>query len=453
LWHAIALALALAGSASPVRADDTAEAAALFSSGNQHLQAAARARGPRRTRELEAALADYFASLRIVRSRNVLFNASLALEMLGRTEEAFNHLVEYLGVPGLSEAERAEATRRLEALRPNVAVLSIRSTPPGAEVWVDRRDLAPRGRTPLELALPAGEHEIWLRAPHHREAQAHATAATGATQTVEVTLAPEPVRLQVLAPADLQLTLDGAPIAAGANVDVLPGVHVVRLEIDGAPAIERRFEVLPGAAPMTIDLEPAVQGIVRRVRSGATLRVLSDVAAQVLIDGTLVGFGSALEVPVPDGEHEITVRADGHEPFVGRRVFTAGERSALAVALSPSPRGGSLTAPRILLGVASGLGLLGGVGLTVAAIRSREDFDRCAAQGLADCAQRADRAETLNLAGDITWVATAAIGATTFVLLFVDDRGRAEPSVGTFSLAALPGGAAIAWSIPLGGAL
>src|SRR5688572_29893881 len=86
--------------------DDTSRATALFASGNQHLQAAQRLRGDRRTRELEAALADYQSSLAIVRSRNVLFNASLALEQLGREGEAFNFLAEYLRVPGLSDDER-----------------------------------------------------------------------------------------------------------------------------------------------------------------------------------------------------------------------------------------------------------------------------------------------------------------------------------------------------------
>src|SRR5687767_5244507 len=116
---ALAIALALATTTLVTEralADDTAEAAALFASGNQHLQASQRLRGERRTRALEAALGDYVASLRIVRSRNVLFNASLALEGLEPHEDAFNYLIEYLGMTGLSETERADGTRRLDAL-------------------------------------------------------------------------------------------------------------------------------------------------------------------------------------------------------------------------------------------------------------------------------------------------------------------------------------------------
>jgi hypothetical protein len=442
---------AMAARPDVARGDETAEAAALFARGNQHLRAAARLRGERRTRELEAALSFYFSSLRIVRSRNVLFNTSLALEMLGREEEAFNYLVEYLGVAGLSDAERNEATRRLESLRPRVAVLTIRSTPPDAEVWVDRRDLASRGRTPLELAVPAGEHQIWLRAPGYREALTRATARIGATVPVAVTLSPEPVRLQVLAPPDLPLTLDGEPIRAGAILEVLPGPHAIRVEVEGADPIERPFEVLPGSAPLTIDLGPAVAAVARR--ETAALRVTSAVAAQVLVDGVVAGMGTEIELAVPRGEREITVRAEGYEPFVARRTFAAGERNLLEVALRPTPSGGALTVPRILFGGAAVLGLIGGVGLTVAAVQSRNDYNGCTEQGRDDCAARADLVDSLNLAGDLTWGVTAAFGITAIVLLLVDDRGRGEPSVGTFSFALRPGGGAVAWSIRFGGEL
>ena len=96
-----AFLLALALLVSPLgggaaRADDVTEAAALFESGNGHFQAGMRVRGARRVRELEAALDDYFASLRLVRSRNVLYNAALVLEQLERWDDAFNYWTEYL---------------------------------------------------------------------------------------------------------------------------------------------------------------------------------------------------------------------------------------------------------------------------------------------------------------------------------------------------------------------
>lgn len=451
----LALALAIFVATPPLdpsiaRADDNAEAAALFASGNAHLQSATRLRGERRTRELEAALGDYVASLRIVRSRNVLFNAALALEMLGRREDSFNYLVEYLAVPGLSESERSEATRRLDALRPSVAVLSIASTPPGAEVWIDRRDLAARGRTPLDFALPAGEHRLWLRAEGHRETEARATATTGTTTPVAVELRPEPVSLQVLAPAEPRLSLDGAPIVAGAHVEIPPGAHVVRLEIEGMPPIERRFEVLPGAAPMVIDLAPAAAGLVRR--ADATLVVASEVAARVLIDGLVVGGGERVEAPVARGEHEIRVEAEGYAPYASRRAFEVGEHAELHVDLVPRG-GGELAAPRVIFGVLTGVGALAVAGTLIANRFALDDSDRCR-MGAA-CESLGDTADAWGYAAYAAIGITSALAITELFLLIADDSGGGS-SDGEFVLAPVPvegGGMLVFGGVLAGGRL
>src|SRR5688572_3267001 len=77
-----ALAIALSGMvAVPLaRADANSEARVFFERGNEHLQRAATLRGSRRTREIEQAVAEYFSSLRIVRTKNCVFNAAVALE-------------------------------------------------------------------------------------------------------------------------------------------------------------------------------------------------------------------------------------------------------------------------------------------------------------------------------------------------------------------------------------
>lgn len=448
---AIAIALAISITVQPAAAqgDDTARASTLFASGNGHLQAAQRARGDRRTRELEAALADYTSALGIVRSRNILFNASVAAEQLGRLDEAFNHMVEYLAVPGLSDTERTEAERREVALRAQVAVLSIDSAPTGAEVWIDRRDLAARGHTPLVVAVPAGDHQLWLRAPGHREAQARATTITGRSAEATITLEPEPVRLQVLAPTEHRLLLDGQPISAGAMLQIAPGPHVIRLEVEGFAPIERRVEIPAGAAPMVIDLAGAVAGLGRR--SDATLVVTASEPAQVLVDGLVVGSGSRLEIPVAEGEHEIRVSAEGRAPFRAQRAFRVGDRAELRVDLLP--QGGSLNGARVAFGVLASLGLAMGVVSTVAVVDAHDHL--CQEPGESDdCAARAEANNTWALVTDVSWIATAALGVTELVLLLIDDGGASE-SRGDFALAPvpLPGGAGLAARFTLGGDL
>ncbi len=421
---------ALVAVASVARADDNAEAAALFASANQHVQAATRLRGARRTRELEAALADYFASLRLVRSRNVVFNASIALEMLDRLDEAWAFLAEYLAVPGLSDAERAAGTERLDALRPRVAVLRVTSTPPGAEIWVDRRDLASRGRTPVEVAVAPGEHRLYLRRAGHRDAEVQASATMGASTDVSATLVAMPVSVQVLAPAEPRLTLDGAAITPGSSIDVAPGSHVLRLEVEGVAPIERRFEVLAGADPMVIDLGPAVSALARGAAS--TLTVESDTAAQIYVDGLVRGHGTRVEVPMAEGTHEVRVVAPGRVPYVAQREFAIGERPTLRVRLTLAPQSGGLDPVRGIFGVAAAVGVVASAIATVWAWQLRQDYDANMSASLYSRLQEAA------LGSDIGWGITAALGVTAIILALVDDSGTEEPSEGAFEVSATP---------------
>ena len=129
--------------------DVNAEARVFFDRGNELFEQAGRARGRRQRRLLEEALQSYVSALRIVRSRNALFNAAVVLEQLERADEAFAYYREYLAIPGLTDDERAQGETRLDGIRPLIAVIDIASTPiAGVQVFVDRLDLAARGETP-----------------------------------------------------------------------------------------------------------------------------------------------------------------------------------------------------------------------------------------------------------------------------------------------------------------
>src|SRR5690606_36466893 len=104
----------------------------------------------------------------------------------------------------------------------------VESTPPGADVRVGRRDLPVRGATPIELALPPGTHPLFLTRAGYAEASGEASATVGSTATVSLALTPEPIAVQVLAPAHGRLTLDDEVIEPGRTLAVAPGAHLVR---------------------------------------------------------------------------------------------------------------------------------------------------------------------------------------------------------------------------------
>ena len=161
-----------------------------FEEGNRLFEQANRARAAQRTELLQRSLEAYVDSLRIVRSRNALFNAAIVLGELGRNDEAFNYFGEYLAIEGLTAADRENATARRDALRSEVAVLQVSSEPEGALLWVDRKDLAPRGETPIELALPPGEHRAFVEKEGFEPVERTQTMVRGVTTMLSLALLP-----------------------------------------------------------------------------------------------------------------------------------------------------------------------------------------------------------------------------------------------------------------------
>jgi hypothetical protein len=175
---------------------ENAEARVYFEEGNRLYEQAGRAHGTQQTKLLQRSLEAYVDSLRIVRSRNALFNAAIVLGELGRNDESFNYFGEYLRIEELPPADREDATRRRDALRSEVAVLQVTTEPGGALLWIDRKDLAPRGETPIELALPAGEHRTFVEKDGYHSVEGMQTVVRGETVIMALPLLPvlvEPV--------------------------------------------------------------------------------------------------------------------------------------------------------------------------------------------------------------------------------------------------------------------
>ena len=122
---------------------ENAEARVYFQEGNRIYKQASGARGAQRTTLLQRSLEAYVDSLRIVRSRNALFNAAIVLGELGRNDESFNYFGEYLRIEELPAGDREDATRRRDALRSEVAVLQVTTDPEGASLWIDKKTWLP----------------------------------------------------------------------------------------------------------------------------------------------------------------------------------------------------------------------------------------------------------------------------------------------------------------------
>jgi hypothetical protein len=457
LLAALAPAAALL-SPSAANADANSEARVFFERANRQLAAALRLRGDRRTSGLEDALGSYVSSLRIVRSRNAVFNAGVTLQELGRADDAFDYFVEYKRMPGLTDAERAEVAARIDAMRPRLALVVIECVPP-AEVRVDRRDLAVRGTTPIELAVSAGEHVVYLSAPGHDDAEQRVTAVTGQTAQLRVRLTPRPGSLRVLAPRDAVVTLDGAAIAANTVVPVQPGPHALRVSLAGRVLSERSVEILPGAPLVELDESRAsAEG------SGGPgqVEIAIDVVAHARIDGEPFGEGRRVVGSLSAGTHRLRVEAAGRLPYESTIAVQSDSRTRVEVTLGVDPEtltdlGAWPTVALVATTSVFTLGLVAGVvagGLNSQYNSDLKDYDPSVSSQAAYDDLSTLRTQVLNLNGlaDVLWVTAAAFGLTTLVLYLLDDGDPGGGSTGSVTVAPLAGagllGAALAWRTP-----
>ena len=304
----------------------------------------------------EEALLEFFSSNRLAHNRNVVFNIARSYEALGRFEEAYRYYAEY-GAEESDATERASAERKLAELAPRVALLRIESTPPGATVYLERKDLGGRGETPLIIAVPPGTHTILLERAGYAPATLAATAERGRevavsapleliVGTVRVTSKPVAASVYVDRVAGSQAPPAGrTPV----TLELTPGRHTVELE--AADHRSQRADVMVRAdalSPLDVTLEA------RPPPSGTVVLASKTAGALVLVDGEASGFTPAV-LSLTTGAHDIEVRGERLTPWhrrvrvdTGARLFydveldeaeqevTAATRSVQTVSTAPA---------------------------------------------------------------------------------------------------------------------
>ena len=223
----LALSFAL-GLAAPALADDVADEADLkFRIGAEAYQ-----RG-----EFKAALEEFLASNRLVPNRNVTYNVARCYDELKQYPEAYRYFT--LALRDETDVDtRARIEHALAAIRQNVAVLEVESEPPGATVFIERRDLGPRGNTPTALGLKPGSYVVLAELPGYYPARLEVPQSLRDGRQVSLKL--EPIFGKVAigdSASGATVRVDdpsAAACAAPCQLDLPEGRHVC---ISSAPAI------------------------------------------------------------------------------------------------------------------------------------------------------------------------------------------------------------------------
>lgn len=303
-FGALLLSLCAALAPLPAAADGTADEADLqFRLGKEEFKKGS----------YEAALAHFFASNRLAPNRNVLFNIASTYEALQRYADAHRYYVD-AQAGETDEKKRADATAALNDLAPKVAVLDVVTDPPGATLYIDRKDLGSVGRAPRPLALAPGKYRVVAELSGYEPATSGEVEVVQGKQT-KVALAltrivgTVHVDLRGGKAAAVRVDDENGPVACTAPCDLTlaPGRHELHFTAEGYQAAPRL--VLVEAKKTT-----AATGTL--VPLTGTVVVRSDERdAVVKVDGKPLGFTPAVVQGIPVGQRKVTVELRGYRPF------------------------------------------------------------------------------------------------------------------------------------------
>lgn len=392
-----------------------------------------RARAAFASREYETALAEFFVVRRLIPNPRVDFNVALCFERLGREPEAFSHFYGFLADPSSRAPELGELRSYAEAavarVAPRVALVEITTTPPGATVYLDRREHGGYGTTPCLLAVAPGEHRVWVELDGYRPAEADLVAVVGERRSL--TLAPSRVvgRLEVTA-----ITPGHARVLDPRGATVASGPTPLRAEL---PPGSYEIEVTAaGRQPWRGVAQVVADEVVRRQAvplpspdAFGDLAVSSNVpGATIELDGRPAGFSPVVLTGLMPGEHQLHVASEDVVPWSGPVAVHAGERTWVTVSLDEPASTVRSPFTWAFGGIALATGFAGAAMAVVAASRHAEFDD--AAEDQRAALRAAGR--SANLTADVL-LGVGAVSLATALTLYVRTArprgGRSEATV------------------------
>lgn len=260
--------------------------------------------------DFTSALQHFLASNRLVPNRNVMFNIARAYEQLGRFADAYRYYVD--ARRGDTEGKlRDQVAAALTRIAPQVAVIEVETSPAGATVYLDRKDLGSVGSTPAQLGLKAGTYSILVELPGYEPAaQNNIQVATGESRPIKLELVRILGRVDLSGPAGTKVRIDDerGPVACvlPCALDLPPGQHIAYFERTGYTVAPQTFAILP---KQTIAVAASSVAVV-----GSLLVSADESNALIEIDGRAVGFTPAVIPNIPIGKRKVRVSLRGYLP-------------------------------------------------------------------------------------------------------------------------------------------
>lgn len=291
----------ICGLAAPVAADGVADEADLqFTMG-----AEAYSKG-----EFTVALEHFLASNRLVSNRNVMFNIARAYEQLGRYPDAYRYYVDVTRGEASDGKLQKDVATALSRIGSRVAVIAVETTPPGATVFLDRRDLGSVGTSPSQLGLKAGTYTIIAELPGFEPiALSGVAVATGEVQRLKLELVRILGKVELMGDPGTRVRIDdergAVACALPCTLDLVPGPHIAYFERPGFTVSPQSFAILE---------KKTVRASANGVAVVGSLLVSADEPnALIEVDGRALGFTPAVLPNIPIGHRKVRVSLRGYQ--------------------------------------------------------------------------------------------------------------------------------------------
>jgi outer membrane receptor for ferrienterochelin and colicins len=377
--------------------------------------------------DYEKALREFFLEQRAAPNPRIAFNIALCFQELKKDEDAYHFFREYLASRDDDPKRRATAESTLRQLESRVARVRVETGAIAADVFVDQRAYGSYGQTPLVIALPVGEHQLWVELAGYRSATAKFTARKGQEARVELNPARILGELDVacLVPATAQITTaDGEAVARGSTplkAKLPPGTYQLTVSAPG---------YLPWAGVTTVVADGVAQATASPQRAPVAtgdITVTSNLpGALVVLDGEPAGFAPTVLSGIAQGRHQLGAKSPGVLPWVGPVDVDAEARSWVTVSLEPPARFHHSSATWLAGGL-GGAALAGAGVFGILAANTHSDF--AAADPSSDRSVLRERGIALNTAADVLLVTgVVALGAAVALYFTTSEKRGRESS-------------------------
>ncbi len=309
----------------PVFADDVADEVDLqFQLGAERYKA----------RDFVGALEHFLASNRLAPNRNVVYNIARTYEQLKRYPEAYRYYVRALD--GEKDAPtRARVEEAIARIAPRVGVLKVETVPPGARLYLDRKDLG--GNAPQRLGLPPGKYRVIAELDGYEDVSSDLVDATvGRESVISLRLVRILGTIHVTgdtAGAEVRLDSEGGPpgCVVPCDLSAVPGTHTMYVSRAGFQSTQI---VVAVTAKETVPVHPP-QLVAFAARTGAVVVEADEPSALIEVDGRAQGFAPSV-VTTPIGTHRVRVSLRGYRAVEQIVVVETDKQVKIQASLEPA---------------------------------------------------------------------------------------------------------------------